>query len=194
MHFHSLVLDGVCDEAGDFTPSNAPTLDDMDRLTTTIATRIVRMCERRALDEEHHEELALLRAISRSARRDGASRHGPEGTDPDHDAQPEWGGKLKARVDGFDLECTTVVSGDDRERLEHLCKYVLRPPLVDRRLRLLDDGRVAIELKTPWKDGRDLSRRAGERGVRTAVRVARAGQAVTVTSTASLRGDDEHDV
>jgi len=56
-------------------------------------------------------------------------------------------------VDGFDLECTTVVSGDDRERLEQLCKYVLRPPLADRRLRLLDDGRVALELKTLWRDG-----------------------------------------
>jgi len=153
VHFHSLVLDGVCDDSGAFTPINAPSLDEMKTLTTTIATRIARMCERRALDEDHHDELALLRAISRSARREGAQKHAPEGTDPDHDAQPKWGGKLKARVDGFDLECTTVVSGDDRERLEQLCKYVLRPPLADRRLRLLDDGRVALELKTPWRDG-----------------------------------------
>lgn len=56
-------------------------------------------------------------------------------------------------MDGYDLECTTVVRADDRERLEHLCKYVLRPPLADRRLRLLDDGRVALELKSPWRDG-----------------------------------------
>jgi hypothetical protein len=42
-----------------------------------------------------------------------------------------------------------VVCADDRERLEHLCKYVLRPPLADRRLRLLDDGRVTLELKAP---------------------------------------------
>ncbi len=38
-------------------------------------------------------------------------------------------------------------------RLEHLCKYGVRPPLADRRLRRLDDGSVALELKTPWRDG-----------------------------------------
>ena len=39
------------------------------------------------------------------------------------------------------------------ERLEHLCKYVLRPPLADRRLRLLPGGLVALELNRPWSDG-----------------------------------------
>ncbi len=38
---------------------------------------------------------------------------------------------------------TFVVRADERERLEHLCKYVLRPPLADRRLRLLATGEVA---------------------------------------------------
>jgi len=38
VHFHSLVLDGVCDDSGAFTPINAPTLDEMKTLTTTIAT------------------------------------------------------------------------------------------------------------------------------------------------------------
>ena len=56
-------------------------------------------------------------------------------------------------MDGYDLECTTVVRGEDRERIEHLCKYLLRPPLADRRLRVLDDGKIALELKTPWRDG-----------------------------------------
>ncbi len=60
VHFHSLVLDGVFDEAGDFTLITAPTLDEMETLTRTIAERIARMCERRALDEDHHDELALL--------------------------------------------------------------------------------------------------------------------------------------
>ena len=84
VHFHSLVLDGVCDEAGAFTPINAPTLDEMEKLTRT-----------------------------------------------------------RGRVD---LECATVVTGDDRERLEHLCKYVLRPPLADRRLRLLESVVVSKAL------------------------------------------------
>jgi hypothetical protein len=105
------------------------------------------------LDDDHSGEHALLTALSRAAHRLGVSKHAPEGTDSDHDPAPDWAGKLKARVDGFDLECTTVVRGEDRERIEHLCKYLLRPPLADRRLRLLHGGRVALELKSAWSDG-----------------------------------------
>ena len=43
--------------------------------------------------------------------------------------------------------------GEDRARLEHLCRYLRRPPLADRRLRLLPADQVALELKSPWKDG-----------------------------------------
>ncbi|MFO0713963.1 MAG: transposase [Sandaracinus sp.] len=90
-------------------------------------------------------------ALARSAARRDTSEHAPEGTDPDHDGEPDW--KLKARVNGFDLEATTLVRADDRERLENLCRYLLRPPLADRRLRLLPAGQLALELKSPWKDG-----------------------------------------
>ncbi|SRR5713101_1763294 len=31
--------------------------------------------------------------------------------------------------------------------------YVLRPPFAQERLRLRSDGRVALELKTAWRDG-----------------------------------------
>ncbi len=54
-----------------------------------------------------------------------------------------------ARVDGFDLEATTVVREDDRDRLEQLARYSLRPALADHRLRLLRDGRAVI--RSPWR-------------------------------------------
>ena len=41
----------------------------------------------------------------------------------------------------------------DRDGRERLCKYLLRPPLSDDRLSLRPDGRVALQLKTPWRDG-----------------------------------------
>ena len=94
IHFHSLVLDGVFDACGAFTPIAAPSIDEMEALTATIAKRIARMCERRALDLDDHEpgELALLRAFARSAARAGASKHAPDGIDPDHDDAPDWAG------------------------------------------------------------------------------------------------------
>jgi hypothetical protein len=36
---------------------------------------------------------------------------------------------------------------NDRAGLERLCRYVLRPPFAQERLRLRADGRVALELK-----------------------------------------------
>lgn len=153
IHFHSLFLDGVL-SGRRFSPIEAPTASEMEKLCRTIAHRTTRMLERRAMDHDEPQERALARALSRSARRQGATPHRPENADGDDDASA-GGGKLKARVDGFDLEATTVVPQDDRERLEQLARYLLRPPLADHRLRLLHDGRVALRLKKPWRDGTD---------------------------------------
>jgi putative transposase len=45
------------------------------------------------------------------------------------------------------------VSANDRAGLERLCRYVLRPPLAQERLRRRSDGRIMLELKTAWHDG-----------------------------------------
>ncbi len=149
VHYHMLFTDGCHDVLGAFTPIAAPTRAELEALCTHIAERVQKLLERRAL--EVPEERTLCLALARSAARRGMNKHAPEGTDPDHDGEPEW--KLKARVNGFDLEATTVVRAEDRERLENLARYLLRPPLADRRLRLLPADQVALELKSPWKDG-----------------------------------------
>ena len=45
------------------------------------------------------------------------------------------------------------VSANDRAGVERLCRYLLRPPFAQERLRLRGDGRVALELKRVWHDG-----------------------------------------
>ena len=62
-------------------------------------------------------------------------------------------GPRQAHLDGFDLHANVWVSGSDRAGLERMCRYILRPPFAQERLRLRDDGRVALELKTAWHDG-----------------------------------------
>ena len=62
-------------------------------------------------------------------------------------------GPRHAHLDGFDLHANVWVGPIDRARLEQLCRYVLRPPLAENRLRRLADGRVRLELKRPWGDG-----------------------------------------
>ena len=149
--FILLGLDGAYDARGRFSPNPAPSGEQMLELCTLIARRVGRLLERRALEHDEPEERALALALTRSASRRGASTHAPESADPEHDGDAAW--KIKARVDAFDLDATTVVRAEDRERLEHLCRYLLRPPLADRRLRLLPGDTIALELKTPWKGG-----------------------------------------
>ena len=62
-------------------------------------------------------------------------------------------GARQAHLEGFDLHANVWVAANDRAGLERLCRYVLRPPFAQDRLRLRGDGRVALELKRAWHDG-----------------------------------------
>ena len=45
------------------------------------------------------------------------------------------------------------MKASDRTGLERLCRYILRPPLANDRLKWTRDGRVSVRLKRPWSDG-----------------------------------------
>jgi hypothetical protein len=62
-------------------------------------------------------------------------------------------GPRQAHLDGFDLHANLWVAAHDRAGVERLCRYVLRPPFAQERLRLRGDGRIALELKRAWHDG-----------------------------------------
>jgi hypothetical protein len=46
-----------------------------------------------------------------------------------------------------------VAEAYQRDKLERLCRYIARPAVSEKRLSLLDDGRIRYELKTPYRDG-----------------------------------------
>ncbi|MBI4542823.1 MAG: transposase [Gemmatimonadetes bacterium] len=62
-------------------------------------------------------------------------------------------GPRQAHLEGFDLHANLFVPAEDRARLGQLCRYLLRPPVAQDRLRLTGDGRVLLELKSAWADG-----------------------------------------
>jgi hypothetical protein len=45
------------------------------------------------------------------------------------------------------------VPADQRDRLERLCRYALRPTVAQDRLRLTGEGQVVLQLRHPWSDG-----------------------------------------
>ena len=61
--------------------------------------------------------------------------------------------KLAAFREGFSLEAGAHVSAADRKGLEHLLRYMFRPPLSLQRVHKLADGRVLLEPRKPTHDG-----------------------------------------
>ncbi|HEY4183918.1 MAG TPA: transposase [Polyangia bacterium] len=62
-------------------------------------------------------------------------------------------GRLCAEVAGFALQAATRVGASDRLGLERMDRYLARPPIATARLSQLDDERLQLRLKRPWRDG-----------------------------------------
>jgi hypothetical protein len=75
------------------------------------------------------------------------------GTQPDPEPPARGPGKLAAACDGFSLHAGVRLGSVARDRLEVLCRYVARPPLVADRLTRSKDGLILYRLKKKWRDG-----------------------------------------
>ncbi len=62
-------------------------------------------------------------------------------------------GRWHARANGCDLHAGVVVPAGQRDRLERVVRYVLRPPVAQERLKVTGEGQVRLELRHPWRDG-----------------------------------------
>src|SRR3954454_4429305 len=83
-------------------------------------------------------------------RRDSAGcgkRAGPALALVDDEEVEQPRGGLVANVDGLNLYASPVIDGGERERLEHICRYLLRGPLAAGRLKRRDDGLLTYRLK-----------------------------------------------
>jgi hypothetical protein len=178
-HVHAIFLDGLYAPDHDgkgfmFHPAPAPTQEDVESIVARASKRILRFLERRGLitlvtapgdgevtvvtDETMGEEDPLLARLLAAATA-GAQPAGPANKRKrvrivlDPDAQPVAKGNLCGQHRGFNLHGATRVAANDEQGRLALCKYVLRPPLANDRLKILDDNVVRLELKKPWSDG-----------------------------------------
>ena len=53
----------------------------------------------------------------------------------------------------MDLHAGLIIPAGQRDRLERVCRYALRPPVTSERLALMADGQVRLALRHPWADG-----------------------------------------
>jgi hypothetical protein len=172
VHYHTLLFDGVfydrANGALDFRPLPPPTDEEVGVVLARIATRVQRLLRRRGLDPgdadvfqadplvDESPALAGISSASIQGRIALGPRAGARVWRVGADLDAPWvlsTAPRHAHLAGFDLHANVEAPAADRVRLEQLCRYLLRPAVAQDRLRLLDDGRVVLTLKTAWADG-----------------------------------------
>ena len=172
VHIHALVLDGVFakDRAGAlvFHPTSSLTALDVAEVLATVEPGIAHLLNRWGIGEDDDSAgeadawtdeapvLAGLAAASVQGRvalgRQRGARIRREGVAPD-EVTPRALGRCHARSNGCDLHAGLVVPAGQRERLERVCRYALRPPVARERLSVTGAGQVRLQLRQPWADG-----------------------------------------
>ena len=178
-HFHTLFLDGLYSADRDgkgrtFHSAFVPRQDEVEQLVERSSKRILRLLQRRGVitlvsapgdgevtvvsDESIGEKdpllAKLLAAATAGAEPAGpANRRQPIRMVLDPDERPIAKGALCGQSRGFNLQAATRVVANDKDGRERLCRYILRPPLANDRLKILDDGNVRLSFKRPWSDG-----------------------------------------
>ena len=170
IHFHSLFADGVFVEdyregPMSFAEVSAPTPEENLAVATETCRRTMKMLEKRgywiddqiASDQLPDTDPALAafaqasmtgqllfgpNAGAREMRVYGAAATDDGRSDPN-----------RPRGYDFNLHAKRRVEADDPESLEKLCRYILRPPIANDRLRWVGEDKVALKLKRPWSDG-----------------------------------------
>jgi len=144
VHHHLVVPDGVFRQEEDgavaFQELRRPTREELQVMVERIAKKTYALVRRRGLlEDEPDDALARVQADSVQA---GLPIAAPAATP-----------KLAGFVEGFSLEAGSHVGAHNREALEHLVRYMLRPPVPQQRLERLADGRVQVRLKRAMHDG-----------------------------------------
>lgn len=160
------LFDGEAGRAVSFHAREDVTDDDVRGMVVAIQERVLRLLRRLGklpaedapADDPVASEPTLLDELTGAAVQ-GRAALGKRRGCPDLRVgrgsldEPFRGKPLCADVGGFSLHAAVVVPRGERLRLEKLCRYMARPPLAEKPLSLLPDGKVLYTLKRRWRDG-----------------------------------------
>ena len=171
VHFHMLFLDGVYIddmESGkqQFIAVSKHHSEDISRLVHQMSIRIARYLTRAGLIESDESGyLSGTMTDNEMTEHQSYSIHyriaaGPQKgkkvfsiqTRPPVVEEPK-NNELQAAHSGFSLHAGVRALAHERDKLERLCRYILRPPVAMHRLSLTPSGHICYQLKTPYRDG-----------------------------------------
>src|SRR5690606_2839778 len=149
-----------------FVPVPAPTSAELNRLVQRIAERIGRSLERSGLiardienayltfDPAEEAPINSLLGASITYRIATGPREGQKlFTLQTLPGEPDGARREVAESSGFSLHAGIAAKASQRDKLEHLARYVARPPVATERLSLTEGGLVRCALKTQYRDG-----------------------------------------
>jgi hypothetical protein len=167
VHFHALVLDGAYDGAI-FKRAAPPSPEDLQDLVERVSQKIVKLARRMGypLDLEEgmggaaeEPEATLFDTVQAASIRGMLAFPSPQGGLKrvrllgKRDYEPQPAKKMCAQHRGFSVHAQVRISGNNREGLARVCRYVLRPPFSVERLALDESGHVVYQLRKPRADG-----------------------------------------
>jgi hypothetical protein len=170
VHFHQLFIDGVYeldenDEPTAFHQTSTPTSAELNTVLNKTIKRITKLLERQGIivkddqgmqiDLSVDDSFAKLQAGAISYRFAFGPSKGKKAlvlkTVPEQDHGASFG--LVAKNSGFSLHAGVAIPGDERGKLEKLCRYIARPAVALERLSVNANGQVVYMLKKPYSDG-----------------------------------------
>lgn len=169
-HFHMLWVDGVYDVSKDeaiFQATFPPTDEEIRSLTETLSKRILKHLKKKgypvddesdAAHNDNDETFFDVQAASVSSTIALGERRGQKVrklglTQPGNFEGARIDGERCASYRGFSLHANVSTKAHEREKLEHLVRYIARPPVAMDRLHLRPDGLITYKLKKKYKDG-----------------------------------------
>lgn len=168
-HLHMLWVDGLYDVSGEkpeFHELPPPTDEEIRTLVETLSQRILRSLKRKGyrvddesdISEQEDETFLDVKAASvqslialgerrgQKVRRIGLIERGNfEGAVIE--------GERCASFRGFSLHANVSCRAKEREKLEHMVRYIARPPVAMDRLAKRNDGLITYRLKKKYRDG-----------------------------------------
>ena len=147
-HHHVLAPDGVFvlddDGALRFVELPPPSDEEVEKVARGVMRRVRRLLSRMEDDDAVSADedegalcLSLVEALAPRSQGRAPPRPSPR----------------CAQIEGFGVHADVAVGLERREGLEHLVRYMLRPPIAASRLTRLPSGRIRYKLRKAWHDG-----------------------------------------
>ena len=162
VHVHLLVSEGVFardeGEGVRFHRTRIPSPADLADVVVEVEGRVARLLERRCADVADCDEDAppdARQLLLKCAAAEPARRRTEAGADRGGRTTAAASGGPRSTLcvtgeGGFNLHAGVQIGAHQKAALERMCRYLGRPPVADGRLRELDDGRIAVDLKRTW--------------------------------------------